>query len=126
MLKETEAEYNRVKSDFLRIARDRRRQLLRSDFSRSPSPVYYRSSRRSKNLPKFKIANFSQMAFNQIELQFDLHDVTDDDERYRLTCAALSGEVASDVRDVLLPPFRTQKYLNLKDVLIARRGLTTS
>ena len=66
------------------------------------------------------------MTLNQIELQFDLHDITDDDERYRLTCAALSGEVASDVRDVLLPPFRTQKYLNLKDVLIARRGLTTS
>ena len=60
MLKETEAKYKRVKSDFLRIARDRRRQseLLRSDSSRSPSPTYHRSSKRSKNLPKFKIANF--------------------------------------------------------------------
>ena len=57
--------------------------------------------------------------------QFDLHDITDDDERYRLTCAALSGEVASDVRDVLLQPFLTRKYENLKNILIERRGLTT-
>ena len=48
-----------------------------------------------------------------------------DDERYRLTCAALSGEVASDVRDVLLQPFLTQKYENLKGLLIERKGLTT-
>ena len=105
---------------------DRRGQteLLRSDSSRSPSPVYHRSSSQSKNLPKFKIANFYpadvELWFNQIETQFDLH------ERYRLTCAALSGEVASDVHDILLQPFRTQKYLNLKEVLIERRGLTTS
>ena len=52
-------------------------------------------------------------------------DITDDDERYRLTCAALSGEVASDVRDVLLQPFLTRKYENLKGILIERRGLTT-
>ena len=41
MLKETEVEYKRVKSDFFRIARDRRRQseLLRSDSSRSPSSL---------------------------------------------------------------------------------------
>ena len=30
------------------------------------------------------------------------------------------------MRDVLLQPFRAQKYLNLKEVLIERRGLTTS
>ena len=63
--------------------------------------------------------------FNQIETQFDLQQITDDDERYRLTCAALSGEVASDVRDVLLQPFLTHKYENLKAILIERRGLTT-
>ena len=63
--------------------------------------------------------------FNQIETQFDLHQITDDDERYRLTCAALSGEVASDVRDVLLQPFLTHKNENLKVILIERRGLTT-
>ena len=49
----------------------------------------------------------------------------DDDERYSLTCAALSGEVASDIRDVLLQPFRTNKYETLKGILIERRGLTT-
>ena len=63
--------------------------------------------------------------FNQIETQFDLHQITDDDERYRLTCAALSGEVASDVRDILLQPFLTHKYENLKAIPIERRGLTT-
>ena len=30
------------------------------------------------------------------------------------------------MRDVLLQPFRSQKYLKLKEVLIKRRGLTTS
>ena len=63
--------------------------------------------------------------FNQIETQFDLHQIIDDDERYRLTCAALSGEVAFDVRDVLLQPLLTHKYENLKAILIKRRGLTT-
>ena len=121
-----------MKSDFLRIARDGRRQseLLGIDSSRSPSPAYHRSSRRSKNLPKFKIVNFYstdvEIWLNQIETQFDLHGITDVDESSRLTCAVLSGEVASDVCDVLLQPFRTKKYLNLKEVLIERRGLTTS
>ena len=59
----------------------------------------------------------------KIETQFDLHQITDDDERYRLTCAALSGEVASDVRDVLLQPFLTHNYENLKAILIERLRL---
>ena len=42
-----------------------------------------------------------------------------------MTCAALSGEVASVVSDVLLQPFLTHKYENLKAILIERRGLTT-
>ena len=64
-----------------------------------------------------------ELWFNQIQTQFGLHQITDDDERYRLTCATLSGEVASDVRDVLLQPFLTHKYENLKAILIERRGL---
>ena len=60
------------------------------------------------------------MSCGSIENQFDLHEITDDYERYRLTCAALSGEVASDVRDVLLQPFLTRKYENLKRILIER------
>ena len=42
-----------------------------------------------------------------------------------VTDAALSGEVASDVRDVLLQPYLTHKYDNFKAILIERRGLTT-
>ena len=80
-------------------------------------------------MPKFKIApfnaNYVELWFNQLETQFDLHDITDDDERYRLTYAALSGEVASDVRDILLQPFLSHKYISLKGVLIERRSLTT-
>ena len=130
-MRETEKEYRKVKSDLLRLARNNRRQreCSRSESSRSPSPVYRRPNRRSQNLPKFKIATFYptdvDLWFNQIENQFDLHDITDDDERYRLTCAALSGEVASVVRDVLLQPFITREYENLKYILIERRGLTT-
>ena len=30
-----------------------------------------------------------ELWFNQIETQFELHHITDDDERYSLTCAAL-------------------------------------
>ena len=80
-------------------------------------------------MPKLKIATFYatdvELWFNQIETQFDLHQIHDDDERYSLTCAALSGEVASDVRDVLLQPFRSHKYESLKAILIERRVLTT-
>ena len=129
-LRDTDAEFRRLKADFLRIAHNRRRRgLSRSDSSRSPSPVRRQPPRHSANLPKFKIATFYstdvELWFNQIETQFDLHQITDDDERYRLTCGALSGEVASDVRDVLLQPFLTDKYENLKAILIERRGLTT-
>ena len=65
-----------------------------------------------------------ELWFNQIETQFDLYHIMDDDERYILTCAALSGEAASDVGDVLLQPFRIHKNENLKGILIELRGLT--
>ena len=85
--------------------------------------------RRSTNLPKFKIATFYatdvELWLNQIETQFALYQIHDDDERYSLTCAALSGEVTSDVRDVLLQLFRSHKYESLKAILIERCGLTT-
>ena len=105
-VRENEEEFKRVKADFLRVARQNRREgdLSRSESSRSPSPI---------------------RQFNQLETQFDLPGITDDDERYRLTCATLSGEVASDVRDILLQRFLSHKYISLKGVLIERRGLTT-
>ena len=120
-LRDTES--RRLKADFLPIARNRRRRgLSRSDSSRSPSLVRRQPPRRSANLPKFMLANFystdMELWFNQIETQFDLHQITDNDERYRLTCAALSGEVATDDRDVLLQPSLTQKYENLKAIVI--------
>ena len=126
--RENDEEFRRVKDDFLRVARQhKRRELSTSESSRSPSPIRRRSSRRSKNLSKFKIAPFYandvELWFNQLETQFDLHDITDDDERYRLTCADLSGEVASDIKDILLQPFLSHKYISLKGVLIERRGL---
>ena len=129
-LRDTDAEFCRLKADFLRMARNRRRRgLSRSDSSRSPSLVRRQPPRRSAYLPKFKIATFYstdvELWFNQSETQFALHQITDDDERYRLTCAALSGEVASDVRHVLLQPFLTHKYENLKAILIKQRGLMT-
>ena len=128
--REAEDEHQRLKEDFARIARNRRtRHHSRSDSSKSPSPRRRQPLRRSTNLPKLKIATFYatdvELWFNQIETQFDLHQIHDDDERYSLTCAALSGEVASDVRDVLLQPFRSHKYESLKTILIERRGLTT-
>ena len=120
--READEEYQRLKADFARIARARRMNShSRSDSSRSSSPLGRQSQRRATNLPKFKIATFYasdvELWFNQIETQFALHQINDDDERYSLTCAALSGEIASDVRDVLLQPFRS--------ILIERRGLTT-
>ena len=107
--READEEYQRLKADFARIARaERMSSHPRSDSSRSTSSLGRQSQRRATNLPKFA-----------------LHQIKDDDERYSLTCAALSGEVASDVRDVLLQPFRSHKYESLKAILIERRGLTT-
>ena len=104
--------FRRLKADFLRIARNRlRRGLSWSDSSRNPSLVRRQPQRCSANLPNFKIATFYstdvELWFIQIETQFDLHQITDDDERCRLTCAALSGEVVSDVRDVPIQSFFT-------------------
>ena len=104
---EADEEYQRLKADFARIARAKRMSShSRSDSLRSTSPLGRQSQRRATNLPKFRIATFYasdvELWFNQIETQFTLHQINDDDERYSLTCAALSGEVASDVRDVLL------------------------
>ena len=128
--REANEEYQRLKADFARIARARRMNShSRSDSSRSSSPLGRQSQRRATNLPEFKIATFYasdvELWFNQIETQFALHQINDDDERYSLTCAALSGEIASDVRDVLLQPFRSNKYDSLKAILIERWGLTT-
>ena len=128
--READEEYQRLKADFARIARAKRMTShSRSDSSRSSSPLGRQSQRRATNLPKFRIATFYasvvELWFNQIETQFALHQINDDDERYSLTCAALSGEVASDVRDVLLQPFRSNKYKSLKAILIEGRGLTT-
>ena len=127
--READEEYQRLKADFARIARATPQGLLKEYSSRSTSPLGRQSQRRATNLPKFRIATFYasdvELWFNQIETQFALHRINDDDERYSLTCAALSGEVASDVRDVLLQPFRSNKYESLKAILIERRGLTT-
>ena len=57
--RENDEEFRRVKDDFLRVARQhRRRELSRSESSRSPSPIRRKSSQRSKNLPKYNIAPF--------------------------------------------------------------------
>ena len=75
--READNEYQRLKEDFARIARNRRtRHHSRSDSSKSPSPRRRQPPRRSTSLPKFKIATFF---FNQIETQFDLHQIHDDD-----------------------------------------------
>ena len=92
--KEADTEYRRLKADFARIAPTRRqRNSSKSESSRSPSPVRRQPLRRSTNLPKFKIATFYstdvESWFNQIETQCGLHQITDDDDRYSLTCAAL-------------------------------------
>ena len=125
--READEEYQRLKADFARIARAKRMNShSRSDSSRSSSPLGRQSQRRATNIPKFRIATFYasdvELWFNQIET---LHQINDDDERYSLTCAALSGEIALDVRDVLLQPFRSNKYDSLKAILIESRGLTT-
>ena len=80
-----DSEYRKLKSDFKRITRRRRqRSHSKSDHSRSLLPVRRQRMRRLANLPKFKIATFYatdvELWFNQIETQFELHHITDDDE----------------------------------------------
>ena len=86
--READEEYQRLKADFARIARARRTSHSRSDLSKSPSPLRRQPQRRLTNLPKFKIATFYatdvELWFNQIETQFALHQINDDDERYSL------------------------------------------
>ena len=81
--READNEYKRLKEDFAQIARNQRtRNHSRSDSSKSPSPCRRQPPRRSTNLPKFKIATFYatdvELWFNQIETQFDLHQINDD------------------------------------------------
>ena len=99
-LRDMDAEFRRLKADFLRIARSRhQRGLSWSDSSRSPSPVRRQPQRRSANLPKFKIATFYstdvELWFNQIKTQFDLHQITDDDERYTVSSECASQTVCT-------------------------------
>ena len=84
--RKADEEYQRLKADFARIARARRTSPhSRRDSSKSPSPLRRQPQRRSTNLPKFKIATFYardvELWFNQIETQFALHQINDDDER---------------------------------------------
>ena len=74
-LKDTDAEFKRLKADFIRIARNRRqRSFSRGEPSRSPSPIRRQPQRRSTNLPKFKIATFYstdvELWLNQIKTRF--------------------------------------------------------
>ena len=62
-LRDTDAEFRRLKADFLRIARNRRRRgLSQGDSSRSPSPV--------RRQPQRRLANVLD---SSLETQFDLH-----------------------------------------------------
>ena len=94
--READEEYQRLKAGFAQIARAKRMTShSRSDSSRSSSPLSRQSQRHATNLPKFRIATFYasdvELWFNQIETQFALHQINDDDEKYSLTCAALSA-----------------------------------
>ena len=87
--RDTDAEFRQLKADFLQIARNRRRRgLSRCESSRSPSPLRRQPQQRSTNLPKFKIVTFYstdvELWFNQIETQFDLQQITDDDETLQI------------------------------------------
>ena len=88
--READEEYQRLKADFARIARARHMNShSRSDSSRSSSPLGRQSQKRATNLPKFRIAFFNasdvELWFNQIETQFALHQIEDDDERLHWT-----------------------------------------
>ena len=79
-LTDTDSEFRQLKADLLWIACNRRRRgLSRSDSSRSPLLVGRQPQLRSANLPKFRMATFNstdvELWFNQIETQFDLHQI---------------------------------------------------
>ena len=106
-LRENETEFKRVKFDKIEEGANYQ------GASRQEAPLQF-----TANHPdELAYSNDVELWFNQIETQFDLYDITDDDKRYQLTCAALSGEVASDVRDVLLQPFLSYIGMVWCDVL---------
>ena len=89
--READEEYQRLKANFARIARARRMNShSRGDSSRSSSPLGRQSQKRATNLPKFRIATFYasdvELWFNQIETQFALHQIDDDDVQLNLRC----------------------------------------
>ena len=94
--READEEYQHLKADFARIARAKRMSShSRSDSSRSTSPLGRQSQRHATNLPKFRIATFYasdvELWFNQIETQFALHQINDDDERVQLNLRCTFG-----------------------------------
>ena len=119
--READDEYQRLKENFARIARNRRtRHHSRSDSSKSPSPRRRQPPRRSTNLPKFKIATFYatdvELWFNQIETQFDLHQIHDDVERYSLTCAYPWTFIVADVKQPIIGGYFLIHYNLLVDL----------
>ncbi|XP_071504495.1 uncharacterized protein [Diadema antillarum] len=73
----------------------------------------------SIKLPPFW-ANDPQIWFAQAEAQFSTRGISKEETKYAYVIAALSPEVAQDVRDLIVNPPSANQYTKLKQTLIAR------
>lgn len=61
-----------------------------------------------------------ELWFTQVEAQFTTRNITGDATKHAYLIAALTPEVAAEVRELLMSPPEADKYKNLKDELISR------
>lgn len=74
-------------------------------------------------LPTFWTKN-PDVWFLQVEAQFGLRKITDDDTKYHYVVAALDQNTAASILHVLNNPPTTEKYQDLKDKLTVKCSLT--
>ncbi|RWS11202.1 uncharacterized protein B4U79_04372, partial [Dinothrombium tinctorium] len=74
-------------------------------------------------LPPFWTAD-PELWFHQIEAQFELKGITSDKTKFNYIASSLSGEIASEVRDLLISPPKENMYGALKKALISRTSVS--
>ncbi|KYN36157.1 hypothetical protein ALC56_09493 [Trachymyrmex septentrionalis] len=72
-------------------------------------------------IPPFWARN-PELWFRQVESQFALSGITNDDTKFHYVTGNLDARYAEDVRDILVDPPETGKYQLLKTELIRRLG----
>lgn len=78
--------------------------------------------------PNLKIPQFwsslPEAWFLQVDLQFQLHNITNDDTKYQFIITSLSQEAILKVLDIVQNPPLSQKYVTVREALCKRFSLS--